>query len=295
MTRYAVRHETVYEYERDVAHSHHLVHLKPRSFDYQRCLQHSLEFDPQPSSVHRDVDAFGNEISHLEYDRPHERLSVTAKMHVEILPRDTDLLRGSESWGAVRKRLSYSALPMPAADLEACRFRMQSSYVRIKQAFEDYAKDCFTPDRPIATACEALMRKIHREFEYAPGSTTNRTSIAEILASRRGVCQDFSHLMIGCLRATGLAARYVSGYVRTIRTESGESLIGGDVSHAWVSVYCPPVGWVDFDPTNDCFVGTDHVTLAWGRDFGDVSPLRGIIVGGGPHKLRVDVRVRPLQ
>jgi transglutaminase-like putative cysteine protease len=295
MTRYAVRHATIYQYERDVAHSHHLVHLKPRSFDYQRCLQHSLELDPQPSSAHEDVDAFGNEISHLEYDRPHDHLSVTAKMHVEILPRDAKLLRASESWEAVRKRLSYRATPMPAADLDACRFRMQSSYVRIKQAFGDYAKDCLTPDRPIAVASEALMHQIHREFEYAPGSTTNRTSIADVLASRRGVCQDFAHLMIGCLRASGLAARYVSGYIRTLRTGSSESLIGGDASHAWVSVYCPPGGWVDFDPTNDCIVGTDHVTLAWGRDFGDVSPLRGIIVGGGPHKLRVDVRVRPLE
>jgi transglutaminase-like putative cysteine protease len=294
MTRYAVRHATVYLYERDVAHSHHLVHLQPRSFEYQRCLGHSLCLDPQPSSVHEDVDAFGNPISRLEYDRPHDRLSVTAETHVEILPRDTKLMRDYESWEAVRKRLSYRPAPMPAADLDACRFRMQSSYVRIKQAFGDYAKDCFAAHRPIAAACEALMHKIHREFEYAPGSTTNRTSIAEVLASRRGVCQDFAHLMISCLRASGLAARYVSGYIRTLCTGSDEALTGGDASHAWVSVYCPPAGWVDFDPTNGCIVGADHITLAWGRDFGDVSPLRGIIIGGGSHRLSVEVRVRPL-
>ena len=294
MRRYAVRHATVYQYERNVAHSHHLVHLKPRTFEFQRCLQHSLELDPQPTSAREDMDAFGNEISRLEYDQPHDRLSVMAEMDVEILPRRVNAFKACESWDAVRHRLSYGATPMTTATLEACRFRMQSSYVRIKQVFGDYAGDCFTPDRSIATASEALMHKIYRDFEYAPGSTTIRTSVAEVLASRRGVCQDFAHLMIGCLRSSGLAARYVSGYIRTIRTGDGEPLIGGDASHAWVSVYCPPAGWVDFDPTNDCIVGADHVTLAWGRDFGDVSPLRGVIVGGGEHKLSVDVRVQPL-
>jgi transglutaminase-like putative cysteine protease len=295
MTRYAVRHATVYDYGGDVAHSHHLLHLKPRDFEFQGCLQHSLELDPQPSSVWEDVDAFGNAVARLEYDRPHDRLSVTAEMQVEVLPRGASVLESCEPWEQVRRRLSYRASPIAAADLEACRYRMQSSHVRIKQAFEDYAQDCFLPDRPIASASAALMRKIHREFDYVPGSTTNRTSITEVLASRRGVCQDFAHLMIGCLRSSGLAARYVSGYIRTARPGDGAALVGGDVSHAWVSVYCPPFGWVDFDPTNDCLVGEDHVTLAWGRDFGDVSPLRGMIVGGGRHELSVDVRVQPLE
>ncbi len=293
MTRYAVRHETVYEYGGDVALSHHLVHLRPRDFEFQRCLEHSLELDPEPSSASEDVDAFGNAISRLEYDRPHDRLSVTADMRVEILPRRVERLEACESLEAVRNRLSYGATPVAEADLEACRFRLQSSYVRIKQAFGDYARDCMAPDESVATASEALMRKIYREFEYVPGSTTNRTSVAEVLKSRKGVCQDFAHLMIGCLRASGLAARYVSGYIRTVRA-GGEESVGGDASHAWVSVYCPPLGWVDFDPTNDCIVGADHVTLAWGRDFGDVSPLRGMIVGGGQHKLNVAVRVKPL-
>jgi transglutaminase-like putative cysteine protease len=183
---------------------------------------------------------------------------------------------------------------MAAADLEACRFRMRSSHVPIKLAFEDYTRDIFLPGRPVAAAAHALMRKIYREFKYVPGSTTNRTSILDVLKTRRGVCQDFAHFMIACMRSSGLAARYVSGYIRTVR-KGGETAIGGDASHAWVSVYCPPLGWLDFDPTNDCMVGEDHVTLAWGRDFGDVSPLRGVIVGGGGHKLEVDVRVQPLK
>ncbi|HTV95734.1 MAG TPA: transglutaminase family protein [Steroidobacteraceae bacterium] len=291
--RYAVRHATVYEYGGDVLHSHHLLHLKPREFAYQRCLDHALELDPQPSSEGEELDAFGNSIARLEYDRPHERLSVVAHMRVEIFARPPEGLDDSEPWESLRERLSYHAAARSQAELDACRHRMRSSHVPIKQEFLDYARDCFAPGRPAARAAEALMRKISREFKYAPGSTSTRTSIVEVLGARRGVCQDFAHLMIGCLRAAGLAARYVSGYIRTARPGGGTA-IGGDASHAWVSVYCPPLGWVDFDPTNDCLAGEGHVTLAWGRDFGDVSPLRGILVGGRGHKLRVDVSVRPL-
>jgi transglutaminase-like putative cysteine protease len=294
VTRYAVRHTTVYEYGGDVAHSHHLLHLTPREFEYQRCLSHALNLDPQPSSSHEDRDAFGNAIARLEYDRSHDRLSVTAEMQVEVLPRDSRPFDDSEAWDSVRERLSYHASPVSPADLEACQFRMRSSHVPLKHAVEDYARECLTPGRPIAAAAHALTRQIYRDFDYVPGSTTNRTSITDVLANRRGVCQDFAHLMIGCLRSSGLAARYVSGYIRTYREGERETLVGGDVSHAWVSVYCPPRGWIDFDPTNDCVVGEEHVTLAWGRDFGDVSPLRGMIVGGGRHKLSVDVGVRRL-
>jgi transglutaminase-like putative cysteine protease len=293
MTRYAVRHATIYEYGGDVVHSHHLLHLQPRDFAYQRCLSHTLGLDPQPSFERAGLDAFGNPISWLEYDRAHERLAVTANVEVEVFPRSLGPLDSGEPWDALRGRLSYHAAAVTGADLEACRFRMRSNHVPLKLAFEEYAKDCFQPGRSAAASCEALTRKIYRDFKYAPGSTNNRTSIVDVLKSRRGVCQDFAHLMIACVRSSGLPARYVSGYIRTVR-KSGEAAIGGDASHAWVSAYCPPLGWVDFDPTNNCLVGEDHVTLAWGRDFGDVSPLRGMIVGGGKHKLEVDVRVQPL-
>jgi transglutaminase-like putative cysteine protease len=294
MKRYAVRHTTVYEYGGDVAHSHHLLHLTPREFEYQRCLSHSLGLDPQPSSSREDRDAFGNAIARLEYDRSHDRLCVTAEMRVEVLPRDRRTPDDSEAWERVRERLTYRASPMDPADLEACQFRMRSSHVPLKLAVEEYARKCFTPGRPIAAAAEALTRQIYRDFDYDPGSTSNRTAITDVLSSRRGVCQDFAHLMIGCLRASGLAARYVSGYIRTARAGEADTLVGGDASHAWISIYCPPHGWIDFDPTNDCVVGEDHVTLAWGRDFGDVSPLRGMFVGGGRPKLSVDVAVRLL-
>jgi transglutaminase-like putative cysteine protease len=162
MSLYAIRHATEYEYGGDVAHSHHLLHLKPREFAFQRCLKHSLNLDPQPSSAREDVDAFGNGIARLEYDRAHDRLLVTAEMTVEILPRGAQSLESAEPWNALRSRLSYHAAPMAAADLEACRFRMRSSHVPLKLAFEDYSRDCFTEGRSLAEACNALARKIHR-------------------------------------------------------------------------------------------------------------------------------------
>jgi transglutaminase-like putative cysteine protease len=185
--RYAVRHATVYEYGGDVAHSHHLLHLKPREFAYQRCLDHSLKLDPPPSTEREDLDAFGNGISRLEYDRSHDRLSVVAEMRVEIFPRAPEPLETCEPWETLRERLCYHAAPLAAADLEACRYRMRSDHVPIKQTFWDYAADCFAPGRSIGAAAQDLMRKIHREFKYAPGTTNNRTSISEVLKNRRGV------------------------------------------------------------------------------------------------------------
>jgi transglutaminase-like putative cysteine protease len=170
---------------------------------------------------------------------------------------------------------------------------MESNHVRVKQTFTDYAADCFVPGSPLLLGAQSLMHKIHGDFAYAPGSTNTRTSVIEAFAARRGVCQDFAHIMLACLRSYGLAARYVSGYLRTTPPAGSEaSLMGADASHAWVSVFCPPFGWIDLDPTNDVRVGTGHIVIAWGRDFGDVSPLRGVIVGGGQHRLSVRVSVR---
>jgi transglutaminase-like putative cysteine protease len=290
--RYRVRHETVYRYGGDVAHSHQLLHLTPRDSAHQICSSRTITLDPQPSTRREDVDAFGNCVTRLEYDLPHDRLEVLAEVAVEVrAPRDvTDT--ESAAWERVRDALTYSGQPMTAADLDACRFRMESSYVRVKQTFSDYAADCFAPGRPLLAGAESLMHKMHRDFSYQPGTTNIRTSAIEAFAARRGVCQDFAHIMLACLRSRGLAARYVSGYLRTAPPGSDASLLGADASHAWVSVFCPPFGWIDLDPTNDVRVGTDHIVIAWGRDFGDVSPLRGVIVGGGRHRLSVRVSVQ---
>jgi transglutaminase-like putative cysteine protease len=177
--------------------------------------------------------------------------------------------------------------------------------VRVKAALAEFALDCFGPGRPVLEAAEALMHKIHAEFTYAPGETDVMTPLMQLHDERRGVCQDYAHFMISCLRSYGLAARYVSGYLRTAPhaidadatatdVPPADELVGADASHAWVAVYAPPFGWVELDPTNDRRAGVDHVTLAWGRDFGDVSPLRGVILGGRSHKLEVSVKVEPL-
>jgi transglutaminase-like putative cysteine protease len=293
VVRYRVRHETVYNYGGDVAHSHQLLHLTPRNTDRQTCHRRHISLEPEPSLRRDDVDAFGNLATRLEYDLPHDRLCVLAEVGVEVQSAPAMAPEQSRPWETVRDSLSFSGRPVDADSLDAIRYRMESSYVRVKRTFVDYGADCFLPQRPTLLAAEALMRKVYREFKYAPGSTNIRTSALEAFEARRGVCQDFAHIMLGCLRSRGLAARYVSGYLRTLPPPGADSsYVGADASHAWVSVFCPPLGWVDLDPTNDVRVGSGHIVIAWGRDFGDVSPLRGIIVGGGRHRLSVRVSVQ---
>lgn len=291
--RYRVRHETTYAYGGNVAHSHQLLHLTPRNTAMQSCRDRTISLVPQPSLRREDLDAFGNHVTRLEYDSPHDHLEVLAEVRVEVRPVPDMDAAASEPWERVRDTLAFSGKPVNAELLDASRYRMESSYVRIKQTFTEYAADCFVPNAPTLLAAEALMSKIHREFKYAPGSTNIRTSAIEAFEARRGVCQDFSHIMLACLRSRGLAARYVSGYLRTLPPPGADAAyVGADASHAWVSVFCPPFGWVDLDPTNDVRVSSDHIVIAWGRDFGDVSPLRGVIVGGGRHRLSVRVSVQ---
>jgi len=292
--RYRVRHETAYSYGGNVAHSHQLLHLTPRNTPLQSCQDRTITLVPQPSSRSEDLDAFGNHVTRLEYDSPHDHLEVLAEVRVEVRSAPDLDAAASNAWERVRDTLAFSGKPVSAETLDASRYRMESSYVRIKQTFTEYGADCFVPNAPMLLAAEALMSKIHREFKYAPGSTNIRTSAIEAFEARRGVCQDFSHIMLACLRSRGLAARYVSGYLRTLPPPGADAAyVGADASHAWVSVFCPPFGWVDLDPTNDVRVSSDHIIIAWGRDFGDVSPLRGVIVGGGRHRLSVRVSVQP--
>ena len=293
--RYRVRHETVYKYAADVMHSHHLLHLVPRPAPYQECLEHEIQIDP--SSHHRvdGLDAFGNPLIRLELAQPHRELRVISQMQIEVHARPTVSLDTTEPWEKVRDSFAYRGAWPSRDQLDAARFRHESPHVRLKQSFTDYSAVCFPEKRPILACAEALSTKLHADIEYAPGVTTISTSPTEVVETRRGVCQDFAHLMISCLRSRGLPARYVSGYLRTnaTQTESGEKLVGDAASHAWVAVWGPPYGWIEFDPTNGCFAGTDHIAVAWGRDFGDVSPLRGVILGGADHQLSVTVRVEP--
>ena len=293
--KYSVRHETTYRYAADVMHSHHLLHLVPRPAPYQECLEHELQIEP---ATHRRVDgldAFGNPLIRLELAQPHRELRVISQMQIEVHARPAVSPETTEPWTKVRDSFAYRGAWPSRDQLDAARFRHESPHVRVKQAFTDYSEACFPEGRPILAAAEALSTKLHDDIEYAPGVTTISTSPTELLETRRGVCQDFAHLMISCLRSRGLPARYVSGYLRTNATqgESGEKLVGDAASHAGVAVWSPPYGWIEFDPTNGCFAGTDHIAVAWGRDFGDVSPLRGVILGGADHQLSVTVRVSP--
>ena len=294
--RYRIRHETTYDYGADVVHSHQLLHLVPRPAPYQECLDHTIDIAPAGFRRRDVTDAFGNPVMHVEFDQPHRRLSVSSSIDIDVYPRPAVAAQDTLPWERVASNLGYHGREPGRDVLEACRFRHESPYVRLKSAFAAYADDCFTPSRPVLACAEALMTKLHAEMTYAPGETTISTPLLDVLETRRGVCQDYAHLMIACLRSRGLAARYVSGYVRSAAPGPGASvhspaLLGGGASHAWVAVYSPPFGWLELDPTNDKHVGTEHVGIAWGRDFGDVSPLRGIILGGGGHRLTVGVTV----
>jgi transglutaminase-like putative cysteine protease len=296
--RYRIRHETHYRYATDVLHSQQLLHLIPRLTPYQECLEHALEVSPGAYHRRDERDAFDNPVTRIELEHPHRELHVATDMDIVVHPRPAWRAADSLPWEQLSARLAYHGGWPARDDLEACRFRHESAYVRVKRAFSDFAADCFQPRRPILECAEALMTKLHRELRYAPGETTIGTPLSDVLEMRRGVCQDFSHLMIACLRSRGLAARYVSGYVRLLAPREdaapreGTARAGAAAaSHAWVAVYAPPFGWVELDPTNDARSGTDHIALAWGRDFADVSPLRGMILGGGSHRLWVDVHV----
>jgi transglutaminase-like putative cysteine protease len=292
---YQVRHQTVYAYAGQVAHAQHLLHLLPRTTAWQACSDFQLELWPEPVLCRRETDAFGNGITRLEIDRPHTRLEVTSRMRVVLQPRPAPAPDAGLAWEQAARSLQYGAAPLGEVLLDAVRYRTRSPLVPIKRAFSEFASGCFAPGAPVLAGAIALRQRIHGELRYTPGDTEIATPLLEVLERRRGVCQDYAHLMIACLRSLGLAARYVSGYLRTqpgVATD--RELVGSDASHAWVAVHAPPHGWVELDPTNDLIVNQDHVVLGWGRDFGDVSPLRGVILGGGAHSLEVGVSVKPL-
>jgi len=296
--RYRIRHRTAYEYASDVLHAHHILHLVPRPAPFQQCLEHTISVEPASFRRRDEIDAFGNAVTRIELEQPHRRLEVLTHMEVEVHQRPKVLADHSVPWERLCADLAYHGAWPTRANLDACRFRHESPYVRVKHEFTDYAAECFPAGRPILACADALMMKLHRDMKYAPGETAVGTPLREVLKRRRGVCQDFAHLMIACLRSRGLAARYVSGYLRAGPARGAASgaplAIGAGASHAWVAVYTPPFGWLESDPTNNVWVGTDHIAVAWGRDFGDVSPLHGVILGGASHELSVSVTVEPI-
>jgi transglutaminase-like putative cysteine protease len=294
--RYHVLHETRYDYGSPVSLSNQQLHLSPRVIAWQSVEEQQIDIEPKPTWRRDSRDAFGNPATWVAFHTQHEALLIRSSMRIAITPHLPESLEDSLPWEEVRDRLAYDSTEPDSDDLYATRFLFESSHVRIKHELASYAADCFPAGRPVLLGAKALMAKIFREFKFDPEATTVSTPVMEVLEKKRGVCQDFAHLMIACLRALGLSARYVSGYLLTRPPPGKPRLIGADASHAWVAVYSPtsPNDWVDFDPTNNLLPDTEHITVAYGRDFSDISPLRGIILGGGGAEPDVAVTVTPL-
>ncbi|MBP8148502.1 MAG: transglutaminase family protein [Limnohabitans sp.] len=295
----AITHETRYRYQPAVQTAQHVAHLQPADTPCQQVISHVLHIEPATTVVHS-IDAFCNHRAYWALTAPHDGLLVRA--HSEVITRPVPEARPSQSWEAVREHFRYRA--GHASDISS-GFVFGSHHAPAHEDFVAYARPSFTPGRPLGQAAQALMSRMHAEFTYASQSTDINTPAREALAKRRGVCQDFAHILVASLRSLGLPARYVSGYLLTQPPPGQPRLVGSDASHAWASVYLPELashpcqGWLDLDPTNDrsglASPGEDYVQLALGRDFADVSPLRGVLQGGGAHTLEVGVTVAPLE
>ena len=286
----SVHHVTRYRYSEPVTLAHHIAHLTPRSDNGQVLINRALDVTPAAAVRRERTDAFGNRATYFSIEEPHLELTVDVACEVDVPLPSNPPLHFTRGWESVRDQVRAGRL---ADTLEAFSYTFDSPFVAASAALRAYAAPSFGPGRPVLDAVMDLTRRIHDDFIYDPGATDISTPLATVFEARRGVCQDFAHLQIGCLRAMGLAARYVSGYLVTRPPPGRPRLQGADASHAWVSVYLPDFGWVDFDPTNSLMPADHHVTLAYGRDFADVTALRGVILGGGPHQLTVEIDVVP--
>ncbi len=289
---YNISHKTTYKYKHPVSLGKHLACLTPRSLPHHRCRWNELRIQPQPATRSERVDYFGNRLTLFTIEEPHNELLVEARSEVSISDEYRPCPQASMEWEAVAAAVARCRTE---DDIEAYQFVFESPRIRPSPELAEYAKLSFLPGRPCDDALLDLTARIHRDFEFDSQATHVRTTPEEVFRRRRGVCQDFAHLQIACMRSIGIAARYVSGYLRTYAEPISERSVGADVSHAWVSAYRPGLGWLDVDPTNDVVPAGGHVTLAWGRDYGDISPLRGLILGGRDHTLKVNVDIRPVE
>ena len=290
--RLQVVHETRYRYSSPVLLSQQLLHLTPRALPWQAVRSHRITVAPAAGEFDEREDYYGNRTVHMLLAAPHEELVVHAESEVEVAPREKTVLAApATQWEAVHDRLhSLEEPPL----LEPSAFLYESPHIETWKEITDYAAKSFPRGRAMLEAALDLGRRIYKDFTFDKKATSVATPLRQVLKQRRGVCQDFAHLMIGCLRSLGLPARYVSGYILTLPPPGRPRRVGADASHAWVSVHCgEAAGWVDIDPTNNCLVDDEHVTLGWGRDFGDVTPMRGVILGGGEQALEVRVTVTP--
>ena len=298
MIPYTIVHTTRYRYSLPVPHCQNEAYLLPRSFARQECQSSQIQINPVPAVYQERADFFGNRVVYFAIQEPHTVLEVTASSTLMLSPAELPLLQTSLPWEEVKQRLVHDRDP---ERLDARQFVLDSPLVSADSAFAEYAAPSFFQGRCLLEAAHDLMQRIYSDLTYDPDFTTVATLVQDVLHHRRGVCQDYAQLAIACLRSLGLAARYVSGYLETgpapsPADSSGRSesapLVGSAASHAWLSIYSPGQGWVDFDPTNNLMPTGQHITLGWGRDYSDVTPLKGVAFGGGTHKLDVAVDVR---
>jgi transglutaminase-like putative cysteine protease len=289
---YKIVHRTTYKYKYPVSFGNHVACLKPRSIQRHSLKQSELTIKPSPASVTERIDYFGNHLCFFTVEEPHDELVVEARSEVVMEEPAAANPDQSLPWEDAASSVSHDHHPDA---LEAYQFRFESPRIRLRPEFAAYARQSFTPSRPMQEALLDLTARMHSDFRFDSKVTTVRTPVEEVFQKRRGVCQDFAHVQIACLRSINLAARYVSGYLRTYPPPGQPRLVGADASHAWVSCFCPGLGWLDVDPTNNVVPSDGHVTIAWGRDFGDVSPLHGLILGGGVHTLKVAVDLEAVE
>ncbi|MEZ6059573.1 MAG: transglutaminase family protein [Planctomycetaceae bacterium] len=296
---YRVTHTTCYTGDEPISVGHNEAWLKPRSGPRQQTHKFHLHVDPVPAVTSLRTDSFGNDVHVFSFNEGYRQLKVTAVSEIGVQPPPVPSAMKSPPWEAIREQLrSTGGAALPAAEQPsffAYEFAFPSPRIFWDDSVVGFAEVSFVPGRPIVDAVQDLTSRMHAEFKYDGTATTVSTPVKDVFQLRRGVCQDFAHLQIAAIRSVGLAARYVSGYLRTFPPPGKPRLVGADASHAWLSVFCGELGWLDVDPTNNMLVRDEHITLAWGRDYGDVPPLTGVFIGGGQHRMSVSVDVLPLE
>ncbi|AUM12851.1 transglutaminase family protein [Ketobacter alkanivorans] len=291
--KYRIKHTTHYEYSSQVSMCFNEARMSPVNSAHQTCARNRFVIHPAPESLHKRFDYFGNQVTSFDILQPHRELSVTVYSEVQVLAHAQQALFSADyPWEFVRDSLKTTTDPEQIVVRE---YILPSMLIPVFDEVKEYADKSFKPGRPVMEAIRELVERIFKDFKYDPGFSSISTPLKTVLEHRRGVCQDFAHLGIACIRSMGLAAGYVSGYLETLPPPGQEKLEGADASHAWLAVYLPDHGWMHLDPTNNMVAGDQHITLAFGRDFADVTPLKGVIYGGDDHELSVSVDVRRIE
>ncbi|HEY5751419.1 MAG TPA: transglutaminase family protein [Chryseolinea sp.] len=290
--RYKVKHVTEYTYQDPVSLCHNRVCLTPLNLPQHTCISSQIKIQPPPDDLTYRKDFFGNTVLFFSSYTDHDHLEIISESEVNLegRPNADRALDSPVLWKEMQQRLASQDDEL----FEIIQYTLPSTYIPYSEEIKKFSEDCFAEDATLWSACHALMQKIYKNIEFKPGFTTINTPVEFVVKAKKGVCQDFAHLMISCLRNMGLAARYVSGYIETLPPPGKEKLVGSDASHAWVSVYFPSIGWVEFDPTNNLLPTYNHITVAFGRDYHDVAPIKGIVFSSGKQNLTVKVDVTRL-